>query len=980
MEDTSEHLDLEDIILQAPSMAAICEVYRDIQRIRQSCKDRQTRSFHGKEQEFWDVIGRLERGEAQLALRKLFTIGGPCNLMEEIWIRDKDNQLAKTNPMKEYTVVHVHYHERWSRKGLMQKITLVDPYVVDAMNARHIQNVDKNTRDELCDNPFKGTAIEAHSMKLHPAKNVTTWTCKNCNPPHCNPLHDSDCTNCKGKSLRPCSDWNWNFATQSHKHPRLAALLRTARAQVKLWISGGARDTATRSPDEQTASQHAQKPENTYSLREVMQSVQASHRVQGIFIGINKYDHISTLKNCVNDAKLLCTRTKDAAIGDVFVMPDTFDSHMDHVAFLKLERDFLRQQHSQKPHIFLFYFAGHGMSTDKAEYMLMSDFIHGEDKGPSFELKCSCVNIFNFVKEICSHVNDNNSETEKYFFFDMCRTPNMQNQKPPPMEVPLNTVIVFATQPGQVAFDAPDNGNPETCSNSPFCSALAQHLFEPNENLCMLVWKSIRAATRGSGTRPERKGDITNPDEILRKLNSDRTTGPLDQLEVVGRDYLGSSTLQESAASMEDVSMSQAATGVCKNSTSQSDAQESIAALRVAHALNEGQGFMLQSLGAVPSKGAPHTPEVLVAAQLETEGDVHSSVVPDDTKFSRCKMGLTKLAKLTSDMARDLYSNHFHAFMDLLDASCEDEEAFDVTESGLERFFLPGHTDTPIQDLASAEPHVADLPKVWEEMNCSAVSDDVDCQKTAYLEMTHEWSQPETISTYSKSDDISQADSLCAKVDSVMNFFMNRFCVDIRRDFEYAGRKQAQQEMNTCIDDCKSETLARFGMFAGADVRKCIGDELLQEATAESISPSLEMGKEEIRRVERFAKYTENSSLPYIFSKELYLATSFVAVLGSTRFGAWLLFKLLTEYIEFRRHVWNLDFRLFLFEGAGLVLCLCEAGNVLKFRVLGREGRAGPLHHVNARESQPGERDAASDGQNMSESGKNLNKCMYVCM
>ena len=299
-----------------------------------------------------------------------------------------------------------------------------------------------------------------------------------------------------------------------------------------------------------------------------------------------------------------------------------------------------------------------------------------------------------------------------------------------------------------------------------------------------------------------------------------------------------------------------------------------------------------------------------------------------------CTMTLTKLAKLTAEMARNLNCNYLHAFMDLLDASCEDEEPFDVSEAGLERYFLPAAADPPAQDLACAQPGEAALPKIWQEMNSRAASDDVDCQKMTYLERKHEWTEPETIATYNRSADVSEAGSLCAKLGGTVTSFVNHFCGDISRDFEGAERRQRLKEMNACIADCKSKTLARFGVFASADIMSCMGDEVLQEAESESISPAVELGLEEVDRVRRFAENTEKSGSPFMFLSKLYQATSFVAVLGSTRFGAWLLFKLLTDYVAFRRRVWDLGYRLFTFEAAGLNICFSEAGNGLKFKLL----------------------------------------------
>jgi hypothetical protein len=105
-----EEPDPEHIIMQAQSMDAILKLCRDVKRITgrgQFTKKEKTRGM-GSMSEFRDVYTRIQNNVAMPVLRKLFTIGGKCNLMEEIWIDDKNNPHATKDPYKAYTIIHVH--------------------------------------------------------------------------------------------------------------------------------------------------------------------------------------------------------------------------------------------------------------------------------------------------------------------------------------------------------------------------------------------------------------------------------------------------------------------------------------------------------------------------------------------------------------------------------------------------------------------------------------------------------------------------------------------------------------------------------------------------------------------------------------------------------------------------------------------------------------------------------------------------------
>jgi hypothetical protein len=61
--------------------------------------------------EWGAFVERVKDGRALPVLRKFFNYhGSSCNLEQEVWFRDKANPYATKNPLKEYTILHVHHH------------------------------------------------------------------------------------------------------------------------------------------------------------------------------------------------------------------------------------------------------------------------------------------------------------------------------------------------------------------------------------------------------------------------------------------------------------------------------------------------------------------------------------------------------------------------------------------------------------------------------------------------------------------------------------------------------------------------------------------------------------------------------------------------------------------------------------------------------------------------------------------------------
>ncbi|KAJ1480295.1 hypothetical protein T484DRAFT_1811155 [Baffinella frigidus] len=184
--------------------------------------------------EFDELVARVVRGEATPVLRKLFLYQGACNVMQEIWIEDKGNPLAAQDPLKEWTVLHLHHH---AGVGSLRQCNVKHTEHVDSVNARHLA---AKGRAYQGDNPFFDTYIEpsdGSSLKVYPEKK---WKCRAGLCGASNPPWKPVCWKCR-TGTRPCVVWKWKTDRSVHRSAGIATILEKAE-QAALWPSGGAED------------------------------------------------------------------------------------------------------------------------------------------------------------------------------------------------------------------------------------------------------------------------------------------------------------------------------------------------------------------------------------------------------------------------------------------------------------------------------------------------------------------------------------------------------------------------------------------------------------------------------------------------------------------------------------------------------------------------------------------------------------------
>ena len=213
--DKREEVPPSDVIVHGRgSLEEVLEVLRDI---AETCsRASKTSATGGKDREFRDysefvsVAQRVETGQATVVLTKWFLWSGACNVMQEIWIEDKQNPDAGRNLLKEYAVAHVHHHARVA-PGRPEDITAAHLESVDAINMRHIldSKVPKKTFKCHGDNPFRNTWIEPKGKTLFPPD---------------------------GK--KRCTQWRWKDPSSRDHNPYFFRILEEASKLDTVWVSG----------------------------------------------------------------------------------------------------------------------------------------------------------------------------------------------------------------------------------------------------------------------------------------------------------------------------------------------------------------------------------------------------------------------------------------------------------------------------------------------------------------------------------------------------------------------------------------------------------------------------------------------------------------------------------------------------------------------------------------------------------------------
>ena len=371
-------------------LGKVLEVLQDVEDTllssREAASAAQTSRKFDSANEFKGLVKRVREGQATVVLRKLFLWSGQCSVMQEIWIQDKRNPDARSNPFKSYAVVHVHHHWQ-TRVARSEDIKPAHLAIVDAVNARHI--CDSASFRYQDDNPFFNTCIEpsgADTLKVFP---LQEWPC-----PKCGLKNFQSRPACRGRGAgapcagaRPCTSWKWK--ADSARDADLALILAEADKTLQ-WPSGsgksehrGAGDTypqvhadrldslmseyRTRRPRRDLATAVLQ---NTGPQRPCPDECESWHNLHAavLCIGLGQYTAISRLPNAVKDARELHAQA-NAVPGCRAELLENLES--EKAIRVGIQKFFDRKGLQETPPKFVcIVCSGHGMQIGATVYLL----------------------------------------------------------------------------------------------------------------------------------------------------------------------------------------------------------------------------------------------------------------------------------------------------------------------------------------------------------------------------------------------------------------------------------------------------------------------------------------------------------------------------------------------------------------------------------------------------------------------------------
>lgn len=214
----------------------------------------------------------------------------------------------------------------------------------------------------------------------------------------------------------------------------------------------------------------------------------AAERI-ALVVGMSNYQYIGTLKNTVNDAKII-SKTLDGIGFDVTILLDA-----SHDELRRTIDEFSFQ--SETADLALIYFAGHGVEVQGENFLVPIDANAKSNK----DIQRNSVSLKDFMKSV------DRARKMRIVILDSCRnnpfgdgldpiqstqttTDNSSNATRggssglAPASPDRGTLVAFAARDGQVALDGLGN-------NSPFATALADKLSQPGLEIS-LMFRQIR--------------------------------------------------------------------------------------------------------------------------------------------------------------------------------------------------------------------------------------------------------------------------------------------------------------------------------------------------------------------------------------------------------------------------------------------------------------------------------------------------------
>ena len=253
----------------------------------------------------------------------------------------------------------------------------------------------------------------------------------------------------------------------------------------------------------------------------LVQAIADNSDRHALVIGVGDYNHLPSLDNPVNDATAIASTLRELGF-NVTLLTDVSRTEM--LGGLAQFTSTLN-----KDSISLFYYAGHGIQHDGKNFLLPAD----ADITESWELQDAAMSLDTAVEALKS-----TGSALRMFMLDACRDNPLKNNGSvsrtigssrglAKIDATYGTIISYATEPGEVAYDGEDK-------HSPYTEALLRYLPTPNQsipNILNTVGRYVLELTNftqtpwwSSSPIPdfcfEGCGEVTTPSTLKQFVNS----------------------------------------------------------------------------------------------------------------------------------------------------------------------------------------------------------------------------------------------------------------------------------------------------------------------------------------------------------------------------------------------------------------------------------------------------------------------------
>ncbi len=206
-------------------------------------------------------------------------------------------------------------------------------------------------------------------------------------------------------------------------------------------------------------------------------------------VGVDDYQHANKLKNGVSATKLIGEYLGAAG----FEVDPQYD--VDKAGFEQGFDRFLAK--SASADLRILYFSGHGVETGGVNYLLPKDAAAGSEA----ELRATSISLNEWIKRL----SQTRAGTD-ILILDCCRSSPFSESGSgladvPP--VPDHTLLLFAAQPGKVAYDLPLGGARVGEPVSPFTLALVESFSTPHDSLLSLFGEVTRIVMSDTNNQQE---------------------------------------------------------------------------------------------------------------------------------------------------------------------------------------------------------------------------------------------------------------------------------------------------------------------------------------------------------------------------------------------------------------------------------------------------------------------------------------------